>query len=101
MVKRKRDNDDIITCFYNDFIDDVNNQINSQNNNSESIEEIKNLQKDITNKIKNLNDIMKNLNELKLKLKKNRENLCDHEIYSVCEYHNDRYYYCKKCSYSY
>ena len=46
-----------------------------------------------------LNKFSKKLLVINLKLKDNLENLCDHDIYSECEYHNDRYYYCKKCTY--
>ena len=37
--------------------------------------------------------------DIKLKLKDDIESLCDHDIYSESHYHNERYYFCKKCTY--
>ena len=64
-----------------------------------TIKEISNIQKNIHTEISDLNKKLKSLNDVKKQLKKIRESLCDHNIYSECEYHNDRYYYCRKCSY--
>ena len=72
----------------------------------DDILEIKNAKNDIKNVKHNLYYNIYYINKLKLKLEEYQntlkdisENLCDHDIYSECEYHNDRYYYCKKCSY--
>ena len=46
--------------------------------------------------LQKINRILKNIQG---EFKSNLEDFCDHDIYSECEYHNDRYYYCKKCTY--
>ena len=72
----------------------------------DDILEIKNAKNDIKSVKHNLyyniyylNKLKNKLEELQTTFKDISENLCDHDIYSECEYHNDRYYYCKKCSY--
>jgi hypothetical protein len=49
--------------------------------------------------IDKLKYISKYLTNINLDLVSNLESLCDHEMDSECQYHNDRYYFCKKCSY--
>ena len=100
---------------FNEYLDEVNilkNSLNELVNKKkdeklkDDILEIKNAKNDIKNVKHNLYYNIYYINKLKLKLEEYQntlkdisENLCDHDIYSECEYHNDRYYYCKKCSY--
>ena len=63
------------------------------------IQKIKKLKHNVYYNIFHLRKITKVLSNIESDLKTNLEDLCDHDIYSECEYHNDRYYYCKKCTY--
>jgi hypothetical protein len=60
---------------------------------------LKNVKHNIYYNIYHLKKITSMLNDIELDLKYKIEDFCDHDIYSECEYHNDRYYYCKKCTY--
>jgi hypothetical protein len=62
--------------------------------------EINEIRTNIRYNINYLNKNIKLLQNISNKLLKSSVSLCDHDIYSECEYHNDRYYYCRKCSYS-
>jgi len=100
---------------FNEYLDEVNLLKNSLNELvkkkkedklKDDNSEIKSAKRDIKSIKHNLYYNIYHLNKLKLKLEEYQntlkdisENLCDHDIYSECEYHNDRYYYCKKCSY--
>jgi len=100
---------------FNEYLDEVNILKNSLNELvkkkkedklKDDNSEIKSAKNDIKSIKHNLYYNIYHLNKLKLKLEEYQntlkdisENLCDHDIYSECEYHNDRYYYCKKCSY--
>lgn len=44
-------------------------------------------------------DIFLKIDKLRKDIRKYKINNCDHEFERFCEYHNDRYYICKKCNY--
>ena len=44
-------------------------------------------------------DVLLKLDKLRKDIRKYKINNCDHEFERFCEYHNDRYYICKKCNY--
>lgn len=44
-------------------------------------------------------DVLIKIDKLRKDIRKYKINNCDHEFERVCEYHNDRYYICKKCNY--
>ena len=60
---------------------------------------LKKVKHNINYNIFHLEKICRILKNIEGDLKTNIEDFCDHDIYSECEYHNDRYYYCKKCTY--
>ena len=60
---------------------------------------IKDIKHNLNYNIFHLRKIINTLKDFDSKFRTNVEDLCDHDIYSECEYHNDRYYYCKKCTY--
>ena len=60
---------------------------------------LKKVKHNINYNIFHLEKICRILKNLEGDFKTNIEDFCDHDIYSECEYHNDRYYYCKKCTY--
>jgi hypothetical protein len=62
--------------------------------------DIKHLQHNIKYNKHQLNKLIKSMDKISNQLESCHHNLCDHNLYSVLEYHNDRYYYCKKCSYT-
>ena len=64
------------------------------------IEEIKRIRHNLYYNTYYLNKISNKLSSISKKLEKNLENLCDHDVYMECQYHNERYYYCRKCSWS-
>ncbi len=83
IIKKKRDNN----------LKDSDDEIKEIN------KKIKNLEHNVRYNLFHINKINNILLNIKSELKTNVEDLCDHDIYSECEYHNDRYYYCKKCTY--
>ncbi len=44
-------------------------------------------------------DVLIKIDKLRKDIRKYKINNCDHEFERFCEYHNDRYYICKKCNY--
>tara|TARA_Y100000768_G_C23974695_1_gene682460 strand:+ start:1601 stop:1870 length:270 start_codon:yes stop_codon:yes gene_type:complete len=44
-------------------------------------------------------DIFLKIDKLRKDIRKYKINNCDHEFERFCEYHNERYYICKKCNY--
>lgn len=60
---------------------------------------IKALKHNLAYNINKLKNISKYLSNIELELNTNLESLCDHDMDSDCQYHNDRYWYCKKCTY--
>ena len=44
--------------------------------------------------------MLKSLEDNSRNLKKANENLCDHDKYSIPCYHNERDYYCRKCTWT-
>ena len=60
---------------------------------------IKEVKHNVSYNLFHLQKINRILKCIEGELKTNTEDFCDHDIYSECEYHNDRYYYCKKCTY--
>ena len=47
--------------------------------------------------INKLNNSLENIYKI---IEKSEQQLCDHDIYFEREYHNEKYYYCKKCSWT-
>ena len=126
MVKRKRSEDientdifsfDCVLSFekvenyiskIKDYQVDINNIITKKREDNlkdtdkeikEISDKIKDLQHNIRYNLFHFNKINNILTNINSELKTNLEELCDHDIYSECQYHNDRYYYCKKCTY--
>ena len=62
-------------------------------------QKIKEVRHNVNYNLFHLQKINRILKGIEGELKTNTEDFCDHDIYSECEYHNDRYYYCKKCTY--
>ena len=62
-------------------------------------QKIKEVRHNVNYNLFHLQKINRILKSIEGELKTNTEDFCDHDIYSECEYHNDRYYYCKKCTY--
>jgi hypothetical protein len=60
---------------------------------------IKEVKHNVSYNLFHLQKINRILKDIEGELKTNLEDFCDHDIYSECEYHNDRYYYCRKCTY--
>ena len=60
---------------------------------------IKEVKHNISYNLFHLQKINRILKGIEGELKTNLEDFCDHDIYSECEYHNDRFYYCRKCTY--
>ena len=75
-----------------------NNLKDTENEIVEQKEDINKLQHNIRFNLHQLNKIVKQLKASQENLEIYKQNLCDHDIYSECQYHNDRYYYCNKCS---
>ena len=44
-------------------------------------------------------DVLIKIDKLRKDIRKYKIKNCDHEFERFCEYHNDRYYICKKCNY--
>ena len=44
-------------------------------------------------------DVLLKLDKLRKDIHNYKINNCEHEFERFCEYHNDRYYICKKCNY--
>lgn len=44
-------------------------------------------------------DVLIKIDKLRKDIRKYKINNCEHEFERFCEYHNDRYYICKKCNY--
>ena len=44
-------------------------------------------------------DVLIKIDKLRKDIRKYKIKNCDHEFELFCEYHNDRYYICKKCNY--
>lgn len=44
-------------------------------------------------------DIFLKIDKLRKDIREYKINNCDHEFERFCEYHNERYYICKKCNY--
>ena len=62
--------------------------------------EIITIRNNISKNAKIIRKILKSLEDNNRKLKKANENLCDHDKYSVPYYHNERDYYCRKCTWT-
>jgi len=62
-------------------------------------QKLKEVRHNVNYNLFHLQKINRILKSIEGELKTNIEDFCDHDIYSECEYHNDRYYYCKKCTY--
>lgn len=60
---------------------------------------IKEVKHNVSYNLFHLQIINRILKGIEGELKTNLEDFCDHDIYSECEYHNDRFYYCRKCTY--
>ena len=123
--KRKADFFEVNENHYNFdvrlHLDQINEYLENIANQKKTIKEtikrkkenkIKDTEEEIINEKENISKLQHNIrfnlqiiNEISYKLKESQENLeiykqnlCDHDIYSECQYHNDRYYYCRKCS---
>jgi len=100
--------DEYINYLYNE-IDIINKLVIKKKNENISDDNlcIKNTQ-DKINKIKiqiekniiYLNNYYQKLLSLNKKFNNLNETLCNHELYSEYYYHNERTYYCKKCSFT-
>jgi len=73
--------------------------LESDSNCVEMKKKIKEVKHNVNYNLFHLQKINRILKGIEGELKTNTEDFCDHDIYSECEYHNDRYYYCKKCTY--
>ena len=62
-------------------------------------QKIKEVKHNVSYNLFHLQKINRILKGIEGELKTNLEDFCDHDIYSECEYHNDRFYYCRKCTY--
>jgi len=61
---------------------------------------IQNVRHNIYYNTYNIRNIISELNKIDKNLKHLDEKLCDHDKYSESQYHNERYYYCRKCTWT-
>lgn len=88
---------------YTMSIDNAHKFIDRFSMNEDNEIKLKVIENDIRTEYNNMTlpyrNLLLKIGNLKQEIHQNKINNCDHDFERICEYHNERYYICKKCNY--